>query len=382
VLPQLLRSVRRARMTGPLVPDVDLGEAEAFVAAFCAENPGSGPASERMGSVRRQIARTGTYEHTPDELAWAAKAAWRHAGRCTGRDKWRTLRLRDRREIRDPEAVAAETVAHLREATNGGRVRSVITVFAPDAPRQLSPRILNDQALRYAGYRHPDGILGDPHNEELTGTAVSLGWQPGSSRFDLLPIVVRDGAGGLHAYPVPPDAVLEVPIRHPDHDDLAGLGLRWYAVPLITDMCLDAGGLHYPCVPFNGWYQAGTEVGVRDLGDEHRYGALPEVARGLGLDTSRPDTFWMDRAAVELALAVHWSYRQAGVMVTDHQSETRRLMKFIEAEEKAGRPWTADWPWVVPPISGSTTPAFHRTYPGPVLRPGFFRHQEGMLAAR
>ena len=67
-----------------------------------------------------------------------------------------------------------------------------------------------------------------------------------------------------------------------------------------------------------GWYQASTEVGVRDLGDDTRYGTLPAVAAGMGLDTSRPDTFWRDRAAVELAAAVHHSYKAAGVMVTDH----------------------------------------------------------------
>ncbi len=386
VLPGLLRSMHLIRPPVlPLPPPEDLtlppeagllAEAEAFMVAYHDETRASArDAADRMCQVRRQIARTGTYGHTPDELAWAVRAAWRHSARCTGRDKWRTLRLRDRREVREPAHVAAETVAHLREATGGGRVRSVITVFAPDAPGRAAPRILNGQALRYAGYRQPDGILGDPLNADLTETAASLGWRPGSGRFDLLPLIVRDGEATLHSYPVPPDAVLEVPIAHPDHAGVAALGLRWYALPLITDMCLDAGGLHYPCCPFNGWYQAGTEVGVRDLGDEDRYAALPGVAGAMGLDTSRPDTFWADRAAVELALAVHWSYKKAGVMVTDHQTETRRLMRFIDGEEQAGRPWCADWAWIVPPISGSTSPAYHRTFPDPVLAPGFARHQ-------
>lgn len=330
---------------------------------------------DRLAQVRDGIRRTGTYTQTGAELAFAARVAWRHAARCSGRDKWRTLRLRDRREIRYPGAVAAETVAHLREATGGGRVRSVITVFAQDTPASAGPRIVSGQAVRYAGYRRPGGgITGDPLNAGLTDLAVSLGWKPGSSEFDILPLIVAGPEGDLAAFGIPPDAVLEVPVTHPDYAWFAGLGLRWYAVPLICDMYLDAGGIRYPCAPFNGWYQAGTEVGVRDLGDAARYDVLPAVAKGMGLDMSSPATFWPDRAAVELAVAVQHSYRAAGVMAADHQSEARRFAAFAEAEEQAGRPWCADWSWVNPPISASTTPAFHREYPNPVLKPGFFRH--------
>ena len=46
-------------------------------------------------------------------------------------------------------------------------------------------------------------------------------------------------------------------------------------------------------------------------------------------------TLWRDRAAVELAVAVTHSFKAAGVMATDHQSETRRFMRFTEAEQAA-----------------------------------------------
>jgi nitric-oxide synthase len=101
---------------------------------------------------------------------------------------------------------------------------------------------------------------------------------------------------------------------------------------------------------------------------------LPAVAAGMGLDMSAESTLWRDRAAVELAVAVTHSFKAAGVMATDHQSETRRLEKFAAAEQAAGRPWCADWNWIVPPISGSTTPVFHRAYPNPALTPAFYRH--------
>jgi nitric-oxide synthase, bacterial len=380
--------LRRSRIQSSPCPVPDpsqavLAEAEQFIRMLHGEYPAAGDVDARLAQVRESIAGTGTYEHTPAELQYACRVAWRHAGRCSGRDKWRTLRVRDRRRVDDPFMVAAETVAHLREATNGGRIRSYITVFAPDTPQCRGPRIWNSQVLRYAGYRRADGgITGDPLNVALTDLAMRLGWRSRGGPFDILPLIVQEAGGGpLRMFPVPDDAVLEVPVRHPDFAWFAGLGLRWYAVPVISDMYLDAGGIRYPCAPFNGWYQASTEVGVRNFGDDTRYGMLPEVARGMGLDTSSLSTLWRDRAAVELAVAVQYSFRAAGVMATDHQSEAQRFVRFAEAEEAAGRAWCADWAWVVPPVSGSTTPSFHRAYPDRVLKPGYFRHPDPLASA-
>lgn len=370
----------RRRPPGLPVPAaVDLGEAEAFLESFYTEHPDAGNFKHRLAVTRYQLEKTGTYEQTPEELGWAAKVAWRHAARCSGRDRWRSLRLRDRRHIRDAAGVAAETVEHLRAATNGGRIRSTITVFAPDAPGRPGPRILNSQAVRYAGYAGPGTgpVTGDPASTDLTDLAIRLGWGAGGGRFDILPLVVQGSTGRLRSFDIPRSAVLEVPITHPDYEWFAGLGLRWYATPVITDMYLDAGGLRYPCAPFNGWYQATTEVGARDLGDRGRYNVLPAVAAGMGLDTSRLDSLWKDRALVELAKAVHHSYCEAGVVVSDHHSEAERFVRFVEREEKEGRVCPVDWKWVVPPLSSSAAASFHRTYAdeGP-LKPGYFRHTD------
>jgi nitric-oxide synthase, bacterial len=382
---RLLLSLRRAGPASPHpAPAVDIAEAEEFVRGFYAENPGAGDLQERLTQVRGSVGRTGTYEHTFPELQWAARVAWRHAARCSGRDKWRTLRVRDRRTVSDPQQVGAETIAHLREATGGGRVRSWITVFAPDSPQRSGPRILSPQAVQYAGYREPaGGISGDPLNVVLTELAASMGWKGDGTAFDVLPLIVIDAQGHPHLFQVPPDAVLEIPITHPEFGWFAELGLRWYAVPVITDMYLEAGGIRYPCAPFNGWYQASTEVGVRNLGDPDRYNMLPAIAAGMGLDMSSVATFWQDRAAVELAVAVQHSFRAANVMATDHQTEARRFAQFAKTEESSGRPWCADWSWINPPISASTTPLFHRTYPDRVLKPGFLRHEDSIaLMAR
>lgn len=70
----------------------------------------------------------GTYEHTFAELEYGARVAWRNSSRCIGRLYWQSLKLRDRREVDKPLQIAAECVGHLREATNGGRIRPTITL--------------------------------------------------------------------------------------------------------------------------------------------------------------------------------------------------------------------------------------------------------------
>ena len=82
----------------------------------------------------------------------------------------------------DAADVAAEAIMHLRKATNGGRIRPVITVFAPDAPGRPGPRILSSQLVRYAGYENEDGtVIGDPANVGITRLAQDLGWRAATS---------------------------------------------------------------------------------------------------------------------------------------------------------------------------------------------------------
>ncbi|MEV7969085.1 nitric oxide synthase oxygenase [Sphaerisporangium sp. NPDC088356] len=354
----------------------DPAEAEKFLRLFHEENPDAGPVEPRLRQVLAQISRYGTYTHTPQELTHGARVAWRNNNRCIGRLYWQSLRVRDLRSVHSAEGVAVECVDHLREATGSGRIRPTITVFAPDMPGRPGPRIWNEQLIRYAGYRTPDGaVIGDARNADLTASALRLGWAGGpGTRFDVLPLVIEDGhmSSPLLAT-IPGDAVLEVPLAHPAYPWFERLGLRWHAVPVISNMCLEIGGICYPCAPFNGWYM-GTEIGARNLADEDRYNLLPLVAERLGLDTSNERTLWKDHALVELNVAVLHSFGQAGVTITDHHTEARRFISHLEREERAGRVCPADWSWIVPPLSGSLTPVFHRYYDDVQLTPAFVQH--------
>jgi nitric-oxide synthase, bacterial len=349
--------------------------AERFITLFHTEN-GLGAPHRRLWQVRREIAATGTYRHTAAELEFGARVAWRNSSRCIGRLYWHSLRVRDRREVTAAAEVAAESIAHLREATNGGRIRPTITVFAPDAPGWPGPRIHSPQLIRYAGYQSADGaVTGDPGNVGITRLAGELGWPGGwpPGRFDVLPLVIEEGGTRLELHPVPADAVLEIMIRHPEFGWFADLGLRWYAVPVISDMYLEIGGVCYPATPFNGWYMC-TEIGSRDLGDTGRYDQLPVIAGCMGLSTASDQTLWKDKAMTELNLAVLYSFAAAGVTITDHHTESARFLQHIEREAGHGRACPADWTWIVPPAASSATPVFHRYYQDFDASPNFHRH--------
>ncbi len=135
-----------------------------------------------FGRSGSRSTETGTYWHTPEELTFAGQVAWRNSSRCIGRLYWRSLRVRDRRTVTAAADIAAESVAHLRAATNGGRIRPLITVFAPDAPGRPGPRILSPQVVRYAGYARPGGrVIGDP-GQRRDDQPGSRGWAGPAAR--------------------------------------------------------------------------------------------------------------------------------------------------------------------------------------------------------
>jgi nitric-oxide synthase, bacterial len=111
-----------------------------------------------------------------------------------------------------------------------------------------------------------------------------------------LPLVIQTGANEPKWFEIPKDMVMEVPITHPEYQWFEDLHLRWYAVPIISDMKLEIGGIEYTAAPlFNGWYME-TEIGARNLADISRYNMLPKVASLMGLNTDTNATLWKDKA--------------------------------------------------------------------------------------
>jgi nitric-oxide synthase, bacterial len=357
-------------------------KASAFITLFHLETKTDG-LSDRLAVVRDEINTTGSYIHSDAELLHGVRVAWRNSNRCIGRLYWKSLTVRDKRNVTDPGQVALALEDHLSWATNEGRIRPCITVFPPQRPDGHVPvRIWNKQLIRYAGYPQADGTcVGDPAQASFTELCRQRGWKGDGSAFDILPWLISGADGIPKMYQIPRSLVLEVQLSHPDHPWFEGLGIRWHAVPFISDMVLEIGGILYPAAPFNGWYMS-TEIGARNLGDSNRYDLLPVIAENMGVDTRAKGILWKDRALVVLNEAVIHSFDRDGVMLTDHHAASDQFLKFIRNEQNAGREVRADWAWIVPPMASSSTGVFHRDYDNTVLTPNFFYNHDAWLPHR
>ncbi|WP_282935903.1 nitric oxide synthase oxygenase [Paenibacillus sp. RC67] len=347
-----------------------LDEAISFIRSSYAEY-GKQPeeAERRIKDITESISLTGTYSHTIDELRFGAKWAWRNNSRCIGRLFWSSLEIFDQRDLETEDAIAKALFQHIEYATNGGRIRPTITLFAPETDKQTI-RIWNHQLIRYAGYETDNGIIGDPASVAFTKQCLRMGWQGERTPFDILPLVIQINKQEPRWYPIPPDLVLEVPLVHPTIKQFAELGLKWYAVPCISDMRLEIGGLSYTAAPFNGWYM-GTEIGARNFSDTSRYNQLPRIADMMGLDRSTNSSLWKDRALVELNAAVLYSYKNKGVSIVDHHTAAEQYMRFEKQELDAGRKVNGKWSWLIPPMSPAATPIWDHYFTEFEIKPSF-----------
>jgi len=323
---------------------------------------------ERWRVVKNSIKETGTYELLDFELDYGTKIAWRNSNKCIGRLFWRSMEVLDNRLLETVDEVFEALFEHIDFATNGGNIRSTITVFNT----HKGIRLWNPQLLGFAGYVQDDGsVIGDSKNVEFTKQCVDLGWEAKMGQFDILPLVVKIGEDAPVLREIPTEIITLISIEHPSIEAFKDLNLQWYSTPIISNMTLEIGGIEFLSAPFNGWYM-GTEIGARNLADEDRYNLLPTVAKLMGLDIRDKNSLWKDRALVELNQAVLYSFRKSGVKIIDHHSASKQFMQFMRQEAKEGRDVTADWSWIVPPSAGSTMKVFHTEMQDIVVSPNYF----------
>lgn len=327
--------------------------------------------TERINEIHSEIDRTGTYTHTTFEIEHGAKMAWRNSNRCIGRLLWDTLHVFDARDVTTAEGAYKKLIDHIDFATNNGKIRSTITVFPPRTNGKDPLRIVNHQLLRYAGYQDGDTIIGDSASLQMTEMCEKMGWIGNKTSFDILPLVIQKLGEKPKLFEIPQEKIKEVPITHPQYKSIEELNMKWYAVPIISDMRLEIGGISYPFAPFNGWYM-GTEIGARNLADEDRYNLLPEIATIMELDTSLNRSLWIDKSLVELNIAVLHSFNESGVTLVDHHTAAKQFKSFESNERKAGRNVTGNWTWLIPPVSAATTHIYHKPYKNDILTPNYF----------
>src|SRR5205807_678793 len=174
--------------------------------------------------------------------------------------------------------------------------------------------------------------------------------------WDLLPLVVQRSGERPHLFRLERADVLEVRITHPEYPWFEELDLRWYALPAISNMALEVGGIRYTAAPFSGWY-ALAEV-VEDLAHEGRRAAtLPAIAARM------PKRLGRDRAVHELAVAVLDSYRRERVTMVDHETVLGQFDKFVRRQWEGGREVYACRHKVVPPMATTSIPMYHHAVP-------------------
>uniref|UniRef100_A0A182JLR0 nitric-oxide synthase (NADPH) n=1 Tax=Anopheles atroparvus TaxID=41427 RepID=A0A182JLR0_ANOAO len=240
------------------------------------------PAHEsRWQQVQKEVEATGSYHLTETELIYGAKLAWRNSSRCIGRIQWSKLQVFDCRYVTTTSGMFEAICNHIKYATNKGNLRSAITIFPQRTDGKHDYRIWNNQIISYAGYKNADGkIIGDPANVEFTDFCVKLGWKSKRTEWDILPLVVSANGHDPDYFDYPPELILEVPLSHPQFKWFAELNLRWYAVPMVSSMLFDCGGIQFTATAFSGWYMS-TEIGCRNLCDANRRNLL-EVGKWHG----------------------------------------------------------------------------------------------------
>lgn len=346
-------------------------EADAFIRDCYSELDRESGIEDRLGEIADEIEQRSHYDHTSFELEHGAKMAWRNSNRCIGRLFWQHLNVADARNCETAREVHEACCTHLERARNGGDIKPLLTVFKPMIDGEQQVRLWNYELLRYAGYRTEDGIIGDPDEIDLAAYCQSRGWEGEESQFDILPHVVQIQDQEPELFEVPESAISEVRLRHPEYEWVEDLRLRWYDVPVVSNMRLEIGGIHYTAAPFSGWYVS-TEIGARNLADEDRYDMLPVVAEKLGLDTRKDRNLWKDEALLVLNRAVLHSFDEDGVQIVDHHTVTDQFERFERNEAEAERDVTGDRSWLLPPMSSATTHVFENDYDNTIEKPNFF----------
>ena len=275
---------------------------------------------------------------------------------------WESLNVVDARDIYTEQHFLDALHNHLNKATNGGKIKPYITIFSSTD----APKIYNNQLIRYAGYEDK----GDPSEREITQLANHLGWKGKGSDFDVLPLIYQLPNSPIKYHEFPASLIKEVDIEHDQFPKLKDLHLKWYGVPIISNMDLKIGGITYPTAPFNGWYMV-TEIAVRNFTDTYRYNLLEKVAETFEFGTLKNNSFNKDRTLVELNYAVYHSFKSQGVSIVDHLTAAKQFELFEEKEEQHHRDVTGKWSWLAPPLSPTLTANYHHGYKNIIKDPNF-----------
>ena len=362
----------------PLSEDEAFKQMMMFFEDYYADEQYSNPILKkdiRIAEAQVSIKDTGDYQHTTDELTWAAKTAWRNAARCIGRDLWKTLVVVDERAALTCREIFDAICDNVRIAFNGGKIISTATIFRQRFRKdRLTPgiRVWNGVLMGFAGFELENGdVIGDPKNIPFTNIAVGMGWKPCCTNFELLPLIITDAYHKTQLFELPEDIKgYTVDIVHPERPEITKMGLKWYSIPLVSSLMLEAGGIQYTCSQIAAFFQD-TEISVMNLLGPPRYNLMEPIGRLLKLDVSRNSTYWKCVVATEVTKAVYHSFTVARVSIIDHMTMADNFCSFMKEELKTRGGCPSDWIWLVPPMSSGIVPTFYTEMLRYSLSPSF-----------
>lgn len=165
--------------------------------------------------------------------------------------------------------------------------------------------------------------------------AIKLGWIPPNPRsaFDSLPLILQaNNQSPIYVRDVPKEHCLFVPITHPQYQDVfKKYGIKWNALPALSNQVLEIGGLEYTGCPFNGWFMS-TEIAARNLTDPYRYNYKKLIAEDLGLNTYTNLSLWQEKVQTILNEAVLYSFAQKKVSIVDQYTASESFMQHLKRE--------------------------------------------------
>ena len=97
-------SLHPSQPTAPTSPSLHGGwvaaEAQDLLGQLAADGHlQAGAAAQRVAEIKDEVAATGSYRHTAEELLLGARIAWRNNPQCVGKFYWKALDVRDCRDI-------------------------------------------------------------------------------------------------------------------------------------------------------------------------------------------------------------------------------------------------------------------------------------------
>ena len=124
----------------------------------------------------------------------------------------------------------------------------------------------------------------------------------------------------------------EVRLRLSGNLGFNDLGLKWYAIPAVSNVEFHIGGLVYTAAPFNGWY-ADTEI-MRNLLDQDRFNLSQEIYDSCdeNLKISLSGAPVPDIAAIILNAAIVESFKDQCVSIAQHNLMLERFYNWYNKE--------------------------------------------------